>query len=207
MAVIAAVVLAAGASSRFGAGNKLLAEIGGKPLLRIVAEAVAAAGISDIVVVTGSDRASVETALAGLGVRFAHNPGWQSGMGTSIAAGVSALGEVCDGAFIVPGDMPLLSASVLESLIAAFEREGLERIVYAATPKGEQRNPVLWPRRYFAELAHLSGREGAKRLLRSLADESVAVAAHAATLADIDTSLELQAAVARLGSSAAKLRR
>jgi len=199
MAAVAAVLLAAGASARFGPGNKLVASVGGSPLVRRVAEALAGAGVSEIVVVTGADAAPIEGALDGIAVRFVQNANWQDGMGTSIAAGVAALGEAPDGAFIVPGDMPLLTPVLLRSLIADFERLGGAPIVYPATPDGDQRNPVLWPRRLFPRLRALSGPEGAKALLRSLPAESVAVAGDPAVFADIDTPEDLRQVAERRG--------
>ena len=204
MANVAAVLLAAGASARFGPENKLVARIGGRPLVRCVAEAVASSGVSEIVAVTGADAALIEGALDGLPVRFAHNATWQDGMGTSIAAGVSALGESADGAFIVPGDMPLLTTDLLQSLIAAFDRHGGGPIVYPATPDGEQRNPVLWPRRFFPKLRALSGPEGGKALLRTLAVETVAVPCDPAAFADVDTPAELRQVAERLDAAAHK---
>jgi molybdenum cofactor cytidylyltransferase len=198
MARLAAIVLAAGASNRFGAENKLLAPIGGKPLVRGVAEAALAAGITDVVVVTGCEAARIEEALAGLSVRFVPNADWQTGMGSSIAAGARALGDGVDGAFIVPGDMPFLRPDMLRGLVSAFEQNERQAIVYPATPDGEQRNPVVWPRRFFAELTGLSGREGGKRLLQSRQSACVAVTMPDATaFADIDTREDLDAAVAR----------
>jgi len=198
MAPLAAIVLAAGASERFGTDNKLVAPIGGKPLVRGVAEAVLAADVADVVVVTGCDAAQIEAALSGLSVRFVPNADWQTGMGASIAAGANALGEDIDGAFVVPGDMPFLSEALLRSLAAAFARHGSQAIVYPATPDGAQRNPVLWPRRFFPQLKELSGPAGAKQILQSLKADSVAVpVADATVFADIDTRADLAAAVTR----------
>lgn len=195
MATVAAVLLAAGASSRFGSGNKLLAEIGGRPLVRITAEAVLASGIAEVLAVTGADAELIEQALAGLPLRCVHNATWQRGLGSSLAAGISALGKGAEGSFIVPGDMPLLSAGLLRSLIEAFGRHGRASIVYPVTAAGEQRNPVLFPRRFFPELSTLSGPEGAKPLLRTLSAQSVAVSGDAAAFTDIDTPADLDAVI------------
>jgi len=147
------------------------------------------------VVVTGCDRAAIETALAGLPVRFVHNEGWRAGMGSSIAAGVAALGEDVEAAFIVPGDMPRLTSGVFQKLATVFARAQRPMIVYPATPTGEQRNPVLWPRRYFPKLATLSGPDGAKGLLRRLGPECLSVVADdPAVFTDVDTADDLEAA-------------
>ena len=116
---IAAVLLAAGASNRFGEKNKLLSDLGGKPLIRRVAEAIVCSGV-EVVVVTGCDRLLIERALEGLPLRFAHNLNWESGMGASIAVGVMALGQQVQGAFVVPGDLPFLTSDLIKDLRAVF---------------------------------------------------------------------------------------
>jgi molybdenum cofactor cytidylyltransferase len=186
MAEVAAVLLAAGASTRFGPGNKLVARIRARPLVRFVAETIAAGGVSEIVVVTGADAELIEGALEGIPVRFVHNARWQNGMGSSIAAGVSALSEEVQGVLIVPGDMPFVTGALLESLISAFERE--RGIIFPAKLTGEQRNPVLWPRRHFPLLTALRGQEGAKSLLKRYAGSCTAVTvADESVFADVDT--------------------
>jgi molybdenum cofactor cytidylyltransferase len=195
MAGIGAVLLAAGASTRFTAGNKLLADLGGKPLVTYPAEAIAAARVDEIVVVTGRDAAHVRRALAAIAVRFVHNDDWAAGMGGSICVGIRAIGAQISGAFIVPGDMPLLTPGLLVSLRDAFVRAGSDRIVVPTTAVGAQRNPVLWPRQYFSELVLLSGPEGGKPLLRRHADRIVEVrVADPDVFADVDTEGELAAA-------------
>jgi molybdenum cofactor cytidylyltransferase len=190
MLEVGAVLLAAGASTRYGAENKLAAEIGGRPLVRIVAATLVAAGLLEIIVVTGAGAAEVERALAGLAVRFA-----QSGMGSSIAAGVSALNPNTAGAFVVPGDMPLLTVSLLRGLTEEFERSGGAKIIYPATPQGEQRNPVLWPRQYFPQLAGLSGNGRGKDLLRKFSNLCVPIeTSDEIALKDVDTVEDLAAA-------------
>jgi molybdenum cofactor cytidylyltransferase len=199
---LAAVILAAGSSSRYGRENKLLAHVGGRPVVRIVAEAVLGSDVEEVVVVTGCEQSEVEAALSGLDVGLVHNAHWQSGMGLSIAQGIGALGGDIEAAFVVPGDMPFLDAAMLQSLAVAFVLHGGQPVVYPTTPEGEQRNPVLWPRRHFAELRMLVGPEGAKRLLQGLGDESVAVAVgDASVFADIDTPADLNAAETRLNAA------
>jgi molybdenum cofactor cytidylyltransferase len=194
MAKIAAVLLAAGQSSRFGADNKLLADLGGRPLVRGLAEEVLGGGADPVVTVTGCDRADIEAALAGLPVRFVHNEDWRAGMGSSVAAGVAALGEDVEATFIVPGDMPRLTSGLLQKLTTAFVQAPGPLIVYAATPAGEQRNPVLWPRRYFPKLVTLAGPGGAKGLLQRLAPECLPIVADDPTVfSDIDTAEDLEA--------------
>lgn len=176
MAKLGAVLLAAGCSSRFGSANKLLTEFDGRPMVRVAADALLGAGcIDQVLVVTGHDASAVENALDGLNVRFVFNADWRDGMGGSIAICVSKLATALDGAAIVPGDMPFLTSSVIERLGAKFQERDGTSIVFPSTPAGEQRNPVIWPRRFFGLLESLTGPEGGKRLLIELADSCSAV--------------------------------
>lgn len=195
---IGAVLLAAGAARRFGGENKLLADIGGKCLLVSVAEQIAGAGIRDIVVVTGRDAPAIKAVLGGFGVRFAHNDAWQSGMGSSIATGVRSLGHHLAGAFIVHGDMPFLTSSLLITLMRSFALGDGHRIVFPRTADVAQCNPVLWPSRFFEELSRLDGVSGGKELLKRHSSLGLPVRFSVpAMFIDIDTAEDLAAAVER----------
>jgi molybdenum cofactor cytidylyltransferase len=194
MGNIGAVLLAAGASQRFGAGNKLLANIGGRPLIHWVAEEIVHSG-TEVVVVTGCDHLLIEKALADVPLRFAHNLSWTRGMGSSIAAGVMALGSQASGAFIVPGDMPFLTSALLTNLMTTFNESRGASIVYPITLAGEQRSPVLWPRRFFSLLASLDGPGGAKHLLATFIDSQKQVPVlDEGAFADIDLPADLEIA-------------
>jgi len=196
---IAAVVLAAGASRRFGAANKLLAPIGGETLIARTVDTLREAGVEDITVVTGWDRSAIEVALDGRCVCCVHNGEWERGMGGSIAAGIAAVNADASAAFIVPGDMALLTRVSVRRLIDAFREDGCGRIIVPTTRSGEQRNPVLWPRRHFGALKALPPTAGAKALLQALGDECRRVAIDDGELADIDTEADLAAAREWLG--------
>ena len=197
---IAAVLLAAGAAERFGGPSKLLAPLGGVPLVNHAARALAGSAVSNIIVVTGRDEQSVKSALAEFNTHFIHNPAWSDGLGGSVAAGVRALVDEIDGALIVPGDMPFLTAEFLNALIGLFERLPEPRpIIFPQLPDGTQGNPVLWPKRCFSELAGLSGAAGAKALIKKHAADAMAFpVADAHLLLDIDTQDDLARAAAFL---------
>jgi molybdenum cofactor cytidylyltransferase len=189
---LAAVLLAGGASRRFGAANKLLANVDGEALIARVAAAIVQGGVSEIVVVTGAEHDEYVALLAGRPVRIVHNALWADGMGGSVAAGVRALSPDAEGAFIVPGDMPRLTGDVFRALAAAFESEGRSRVIVPVTSAGAQRNPVLWPRAYFPALAALSGPEGARGIITSLGSARRDVAfGDESVFLDIDTGADL----------------
>ena len=191
---IGAVLLAAGGSHRFGTGNKLLANIGGKPLIRWLAEEITHNGAGEVVVVTGCDHLLIENALESLPLRFAHNLNWTAGVGSSIAIGILALGSQPRGAFIIPGDMPFLTSALLKDLVTTFDQSRCS-IVYPTTLMGEQRNPVLWPQRFFPRLTSLRGSEGAKHLLATFVDSQKQVpVVDEGAFADIDLPADLETA-------------
>ena len=120
-------------------------------------------------------------------------------MGTSIAAGISALGADVDGAFIIPGDMALLSPNLICKLIDVFEEDNGRSIAVPVTARREQRNPVLWPRNYFSKLASLDGAEGAKKLLAEFAGSCRRLTISDELLfGDVDTPDDLAVARARI---------
>lgn len=205
MSKVGAVLLAAGASRRFGADSKLVADFRGEPLLRRVARTLCECALADVVVVTGHGAQICRDAVQGLPVRCVHNETWQRGMGTSIATGIAALDPALEGTFIVPGDMPFLGEPLIRKLHEQFSASGGRAIVYPATPDGGQRNPVLWPRRFFPELSALTGDTGAKLLLRTHARDAAAVIVDdASTFLDVDTPAELEAARASATSLPSK---
>ncbi|WP_458760418.1 NTP transferase domain-containing protein [Afipia sp. TerB] len=161
---VAAIVLAAGRSTRMGGPNKLLAEIGGKPLVRIAAEQALASKASSVVVVTGHQKEEVEQALHGLNVGFAHNPAFADGLASSVKTGIAAVPKEADGALVCLGDMPLIDAQLIDRLIEAFAPDKGSLIVLPVAG-GRRGNPVLWSRRFFNELMTLDGDIGARHLI------------------------------------------
>ena len=191
---VAAIILAAGRSTRMGGPNKLLAELNGKTLVRIVTEQALASKASDVIVVTGHQAEQVEKALAGLKVNFVRNQDFAQGLASSVKAGIAAVPDNADGAVICLGDMPLISANLIDRLIEAFapDRGNLIAVPVSDARRG---NPVLWSRRFFNELMALDGDIGARHLINkhSEAVAEVAVEGHGAFL-DIDTPQALEAA-------------
>ena len=184
---IAAVVLAAGRSTRMGGPNKLLAEIARRPLVRIAAEEALASHANPVIVVTGHQRAEVEKSLAGLPVRVVDNPDFAQGLGTSLKAGIAAVPADADGAIVCLGDMPQVDAHLLDRLIAAFDPDRGALIVMP-THQGNRGNPVLWSRRFFPDLMAIEGDVGARHLIGRYGEAVVEVPIEGkAALVDVDT--------------------
>jgi len=184
---VAAVVLAAGKSTRMGGPNKLLAEINGKPLVRITVENVLASKAAPVIVVTGHQQEQVAAVLAGLDVKLVHNPDFARGLGASLRAGINAVPETIDGAVICLGDMPRVDAALINKLVDAFDpQRGALAVI--PTIEGQRGNPVLWSRRFFADLMAIEGDIGARNLIERYGEAVVEVPVNGrAGLIDVDT--------------------
>jgi molybdenum cofactor cytidylyltransferase len=189
---VAAVILAAGRSTRMGGPNKLLAELGGKTLVRIVTEQALASKAQGVIVVTGHQADQVEKALAGLTVKFVRNPDFAAGLASSVKAGIAAVPAAADGAVVCLGDMPLIDARLIDRLIEAFAPDR-GNLIAVPVSDGRRGNPVLWSRRFFGELMTLDGDIGARHLImrHGEAVAEVPVEGHGAFL-DIDTPQALE---------------
>ena len=184
---IAAVVLAAGQSRRMGAVNKLLAEIGGTPMVAQVVDVALASQARPVIVVVGHEAQRVREALTGRDVLFVDNPGYADGISTSLRHGLRALPRGTDGALICLGDMPRVAPEQLDRLIAAFNPvEG--RAICVPTVHGKRGNPVLFARRFFEEMESVSGDVGARHLIGEAPELVCEVEmADGGVLLDIDT--------------------
>lgn len=183
---IAALVLAAGRSTRMGGSNKLLCEIDGIPMLLRAVNAACASRCVQTLVVTGNEAARIEAMLAERPVSLAHNPAYADGLASSLRAGLRALPRDLDGVLVLLGDMPHITAAHIDRLLAAFDVQDPRVVV--PERNGRRGNPVLWPRHLLPQLLHLQGDTGARALL----DENPAAQTRVsfddnAVFTDIDT--------------------
>jgi len=170
---VAAVILAAGAGTRFG-GPKQVARWRGRPLLWHVLNAVEQADVDEVLVVVGAHRDAVVPWVErwnrerGGRARVVVNPDWAQGQSTSVRAGLRAVGDVH--AVLFPlADQPRISPQLLQALIAEHRRT-LAGIVMP-TYHGHPGAPVLFDRRHFAELEALQGDVGGRVLVRAYWDQ------------------------------------
>jgi molybdenum cofactor cytidylyltransferase len=185
---IAAVVLAAGRSSRMAPHNKLLvADRGGKPMIARVVDNVLSSRARPILVVTGHMEAEIRTALAGRPVSFVHAEDFAQGLSASLKAGIAAVPADSAGALVCLGDMPLVTGRMMDRLLDSYDSdEG--RLIVVPTHQGRGGNPMLWDRRFFTEILAASGDTGARFLLARHRDEVAEVELDAdAILRDFDT--------------------
>ncbi|MFK7945365.1 MAG: NTP transferase domain-containing protein [Paracoccaceae bacterium] len=167
---VVAVLLAAGASSRMGNRDKLVELVDGKPLLLVLAERLLQSAADEVICVLPPDRIDRSAVLSGVDVQSVTNARAAEGMGTSIAAGITALPPETDAAVIVLGDMPEIAAEDIDRLIAAFDPSEDRAIVRAVGPDGRAGHPVLFGRRFFEALGALEGDQGARPVLAENAE-------------------------------------
>ncbi len=185
---VAAVVLAAGRSSRMAPRNKLLLPgADGTPMIARVVDTALASRARPVLVVLGNQAAEMRRALAGREVRFVDAPDYAAGLSASLRAGIAAVPAEAAGAIVCLGDMPLVAPGVFDALIASHDAEEGRGIV-VPTWRGRPGNPVLWDRRFFPELVALAGDVGGRGLLERHAEQVAQVEVESdAVLRDFDT--------------------
>jgi CTP:molybdopterin cytidylyltransferase MocA len=185
--VIAGLVLAAGAGTRFGS-PKQLAELRGRPLLEHVLRAMAAVPLDRMVVVLG---AAAEQILGEVDLHGAEPvvcDRWEDGQSASLAYGLAAVDDA-EAAVVVLGDQPQLSPEAVERVLRARD-PGVEAV--RASYDGEPGHPVLLEHSLFGKLRDVSGDRGARNLLRSVKTREVACDDLGGG-EDIDTVAQLEA--------------
>ncbi|MFT3870560.1 MAG: nucleotidyltransferase family protein [Nibricoccus sp.] len=162
---LAGIILAAGLSRRAAPYNKLLLPgRDGTPVVRCVAAAFAAAGLQEVIVVTGHQHDAVAEAVSGLSLHTVYAPSFASGMGNSLAAGVQAASQTCQGFLVCPGDLPDMSVAIVSQVALAFVEHGCAKNIIPVH-HGLRGHPVALVADLRSKLEKLSGDTGAKILL------------------------------------------
>ncbi len=161
MATIQPIILAAGASSRFG-GCKLLLEYGGRSLLQHCADKLASLDLPAPLIVSGAWHRQLADAHPHLDLR--ENRDWQSGMGCSLAFGIHQLPANCDATMVLLADQVAVNLADIRRLLDAWTENKNTVCSFYGNRRGV---PAIFPRSVFAQLAKLNGDRGARDLLRS----------------------------------------
>ena len=193
--MIAAIVLAAGASSRFGE-QKLLMPLEGKAIIRRTVESVLASQVQQVVVVLGREAVAVRDALAGLAVRCVVNPSYQNGMSTSLHVGVMELPPGTKATLVVLGDQPGVTPAILDRLITMYHQSG-KPIAVPVYAEGTRGNPVLFDASVFPELLAISGDQGAREVIARAPDRVAAVTFPFPMPRDVDSRVDYEALLDR----------
>lgn len=186
---VAAILLAAGRGMRFGDEPKLLAQIGGKSLVRHAAEAAVHSTANPVIVVTGHRADEVQSALLGLPVQIIHNALFTQGLSTSLKAGFSALPKTARSAIILLADMPFVKADLIDALVTGWREQG-EPAALVPTWNGKRGNPVVISCSLQTMIEGLSGDVGAGQMLRGRSDVLEWPTDDIAVIQDIDTREE-----------------
>lgn len=165
--MVSVIVLAAGLSTRMGTHNKLLLDYKKKPVIEIIVETILAAGIKEVVIVTGHESEKIQKILEELPVRFVHNPRYQEGMTSSIQQGVRQAGG--NGYMICLSDMVTISALEYKYLNENFEKIFLQdnRCICLPVYKKQKGNPVIFSAYYKELILKYQEQEGCKAIVQS----------------------------------------
>ena len=183
---VAAIILAAGYSSRMGGAFKPLLKLGEYTVLERAITSHREAGIEDIQVVVGYRANDVIEAVKHTGVRFVRNRNFNKGMFSSIHAGVATLSHEVQAFFIMPGDIPLIDPATIQAIRNCHERNsyGITYPFY----KGKKGHPPLISSRYISEIMAFPAPDNLQEILKCHEAESYGVEVDdEAVLLDIDT--------------------
>lgn len=158
---VAAVVLAAGGSTRFGRPKQLL-PLGESTLIEQVLGVVTAAGLDQVVVVLGSSAAQIAERIPA-GCRIVVNPEWESGISSSIRAGLEGVALGVEAVLFVLADQPGITGAALRRIVRAYY--ATDQPIVVPTVRGQRGAPVLFDRRLFPELNALKGDVGGRQVL------------------------------------------
>lgn len=161
-------ILAAGASTRMRGADKLLQQVGPRPMLHHIAERALATGSPVTVTLPPGAEARTE-AITGLDLRIVRVPDAALGMSRSLVRGIAALEPEAgpqDGLMVLPADMPGFTTPALGRLIALF-RTDPQRILRGGTADGQPGHPVIFPRDLWPALAAVTGDEGGRSVLQA----------------------------------------
>lgn len=159
--IVAAVVLAAGGSTRFGRPKQLL-PWQGRPLVAHTVDTAWAAGLEPVVVTLGANAEEIAPALQGHPAQVLYNYRWEAGMSASLAVGLAALPPQVEAALFLPIDQPFIDARFLRALAARWQETRAGIVV--PTWEGQRRSPALFSREFFPALAQLEGDVGGRAL-------------------------------------------
>ncbi len=144
---VGAVLLAAGAASRMGGRPKCLLELGGVPLVKRQLIALSGAGVDEVVVVLGHYAEQVEAVVVSSPITLVRNPVPDDGQASSVRLGMQALSPRLDAVIVALADQPLIDASDIAALIAAYQQLGDKSMVVprvqSADGKWVPGNPVI----------------------------------------------------------------
>jgi molybdenum cofactor cytidylyltransferase len=182
---VAAIVLAAGASTRYGQPKQLL-PVGGKTMLQHVVDVVLASPVDQTIVVLGHRADEIGATLKDTPADIVTNEEWEAGLSTSVQAGLRAIRPDVQAALFVLADQPAITPEIIVALLGRYRET--EAPIVVPTYQGKRGNPALFDRSLFAELFKVRDDQGGRQLIDVYGDriERVEVGSEA-VLVDVDT--------------------
>ena len=196
-APVAAIVLAAGMSTRMGR-NKLLLELDGETVLRRAARRAVDAGLDPVIVVLGHQAKRTAAALDGLPCRAVVNEAYELGTGSSLKTGLAALPDATPATISMLADMPHVTCAMLATLVELYRTRDAALVI--SEYDGVIAPPYLYDRRLFPQIAELPGRCD-KRVVKRNRQGAAVARWPASALADIDEPADLEAARSRVAAA------
>lgn len=193
---VAAVLLAAGSSTRMGR-NKLLLELGGQTVVRRAVQAAIDSGVDRVVVVLGHEAELVRAQIAGLPCEVIVNPDHERGVGTSLHAGIRAAADA-DAVVVLLADMPFVTGEMIRGVVERHRSTGARLVL--SHYGGVQAPPTLYARELFEEVLAEPDERCGKRIARRHAEEAAVAPWPEAALRDIDVAEDYEGVRADLGA-------
>lgn len=182
---VAAIVLAAGASTRYGEPKQLL-PVGGKTMLQHVVDIVLASPVDQTIVVLGHRASEIRATLKDAPADIVTNEEWEAGLSTSVQAGLRAVRPDVQAALFVLADQPAITPEIIAALLQCHRETGGPIVV--PTYQGKRGNPTLFDRSLFAELMKVRDDQGGRQLIDMYGDRMQRVEVNSeAVLIDVDT--------------------
>ena len=161
--MISSILLAAGLSKRMGGENKLTKKIEGKPLIIHSLKNILASSVDELIIVLGYQKEAIEKLIdKDEKIKFVFNEDFESGMASSIKAGLNHLSNNTEAFFICLGDMPMVNSNIYNQLI----KSRSQKDILVPTYKNQQGNPVLFNKLMKEKIMTITGDMGAKKILK-----------------------------------------
>ncbi|HUT97268.1 MAG TPA: molybdenum cofactor cytidylyltransferase [Dehalococcoidales bacterium] len=182
---VSAILLAAGKSSRMGKLKQLM-PLGDSTILEQTLANLLGSRATEVVVVLGHKAEEVVKRLSGRPVKVVVNPLYRKGMGSSIAAGLKFVDSQAQAVMLVLGDQPYVDSPTMNRLIDAFG--GAKKGIVIPTYNGQRGHPLIFARKYQAQLSRLSGDIGGREIIREHPEDVLEVPVDCeGIIIDIDT--------------------
>lgn len=182
---VSAILLAAGKSSRMGKLKQLM-PLGESTILEQTLDNLLGSKVTEVIVVLGYKAEEVVKRLSGRPVKVVVNPLYRKGMGTSIAAGLKFVDSQSQAVMLTLGDQPYVDSPTINRLIDAFSSD--KKGIVIPTHQGQRGHPLIFARKYQAQLYDLSGDIGGREIIKQHPEDVLEVPVGCeGIIIDIDT--------------------